>query len=144
ANAHVALVWKVGGTGSWEVGADVAVTGGQFSMNLAAPPASYFLTEVDFDPVLGEDAGVSWWGAAADAGAPDLAFDASAPDAWSAGDAGAPEWSSSSGGNGMFDFGRGITPQDTISGSITKPLRVALAGFVVYVDKNGNGKLDLE
>jgi hypothetical protein len=30
-----------------------------------------------------------------------------------------------------------------VSGSITQPLNVAMAGFVVYVDTNGNGKLDI-
>jgi hypothetical protein len=37
-----------------------------------------------------------------------------------------------------------VSPKnDTVSGGITEPLKGALAGFVVYVDKNGNGKLDI-
>jgi hypothetical protein len=37
-----------------------------------------------------------------------------------------------------------IGTRTNVSGGITEPLTVATAGFVVYVDGNGNGKLDLE
>jgi len=41
-------------------------------------------------------------------------------------------------------FGSKLTPRDAVSGQITKPLSAAVAGFVVYVDTNGNGRLDIE
>jgi hypothetical protein len=38
-----------------------------------------------------------------------------------------------------------VSPRDTaVGGTITEPMTAALAGFVVYADTNGNGKLDLE
>lgn len=36
-----------------------------------------------------------------------------------------------------------IKPLDNVGGSIAQDLSVAVAGFVVYVDTNGNGKLDI-
>lgn len=37
-----------------------------------------------------------------------------------------------------------LRPRDIVSGgTITEPLHAALAGFIVYVDRNGNRKLDL-
>jgi hypothetical protein len=36
-----------------------------------------------------------------------------------------------------------LAPRDLVGGQITEPLSAAIAGFVVYADTNGNGKLDL-
>lgn len=36
-----------------------------------------------------------------------------------------------------------LRPLDNVSGGITQPMSVAVAGFVVYLDSNGNGKLDI-
>lgn len=41
-------------------------------------------------------------------------------------------------------FAFNVAPRDTVSGGIVKPLAFAIAGFVVYVDTNGNGKLDVD
>src|SRR5262249_43936858 len=41
ANAHVALVWRLA-AGGYEVGADVAVVNGAFSIDLTTPPDAYF------------------------------------------------------------------------------------------------------
>ncbi|MDB4933857.1 MAG: hypothetical protein JWP87_829, partial [Labilithrix sp.] len=50
--------------------------------------------------------------------------------------------SGSSGGGAAF--APQLAPRDLVGGQITEPMTAALAGFVVYVDTNGNGKLDLE
>ena len=132
ANAHVALVWRTAshtaGGGAYEVGEDVPVVNGKFTMSLAVPAAAYFSiidgkgfggssNTVDSPPSTGS-------GGAEPAPAP------------------VPPGSSTSGG-GVPAFGTKLAPRDTVSGGITAPLSGALAGFVVYVDANGNGKLDL-
>lgn len=116
-NAHVAIVWRVGNAGRWEVANDVAIIEGRFTMPLAVPANAYF-AEVD------------------DLNYDDLSTGASVGSA--------PEATTTK-SVGLFDFAAGLRPRDSVSGHIvTKPLSSARAGFVVYVDKNGNGKLDLE
>jgi hypothetical protein len=51
---------------------------------------------------------------------------------------------STSGTPGAFGAATRLAPRDLVGGSITEPLSAAVAGFVVYADTNGNGKLDLE
>ena len=120
--ARVALVWRTGKAGGYAVGADVPVEGGRFSMTLDAPPDSYFVDESgDSDPVV----------APGKLPAP------------SGSGSGAP----STGSGGADDAGtttsRSIGIKDTAGGQITAPFTVAVAGFVVYADANGNGQLDI-
>ena len=131
ANARVALVWRTATStptdGGYAVGDDVPVVGGKFTMSLAVPPAGYFST-ID-----------------------GRGFDSSSPDAPQTGNLPkpgplpdpAPSGGGSSGSGKLPSFGARIAPRDTVSGGITSPLSGAVAGFVVYVDTNGNGKLDL-
>jgi hypothetical protein len=125
--ARIALVWRTGKTGGFAVGADVPLANGRFSMTLAPPPDAYFFpAEVeDYDRIAPiEDKPIATPGAPA---APTPSAEpAPAPD---------------TGGSGP----RSLTPRGgTVGGGIGTPLSVALAGFVVYVDTNGNGALDLE
>lgn len=134
-NARVALVYRkittdgTGMHGSVEVGSDVAVTGGTFTMNLPVPPANYFgplstSTVTQTDTLVGS-------GGASQPPSSSEAKPAPAP--------------AGSGGGRAFGNAAQPSPRDVaIGGSITEPMTAALAGFVVYVDTNGNGKLDLE
>lgn len=137
AGARVAIVWRAGENGGLAVGNDVAVIGGKFTMDLVAPPSSY-LVPVEGDMSMGSSSGSST------APAPRPSTDT--PDAPSESSSG---WSGSgssggSSGNGSFAFANKLAPKDTVSGQITGPLNAAGAGFVVYVDSNGNGKLDVD
>jgi hypothetical protein len=114
---RVALVWRKGATGGVEVGSDVPVVNGQFSMNLPVPLDSYF-----FPAELEEDAPV----------ATPLAEPAPSTGGGTPG----------STGTGSRSF-RMHSNGGTASGRITDPLSGAIAGFIVYVDTNGNGRLDL-
>ncbi len=135
-NTRVALVWKVGDTGSFAVGSDVAVVNGKFTMDLTPPPNGYFsIADEDYDSLSG----------ATDSAPP---VDSVPPTPGSGGSSG----SSTSGGPGTpgtdgdgnaFALPNKLAPRDTVSGQIHQPLSAAFAGFVVYVDTNGNGKLDI-
>jgi hypothetical protein len=131
ANARVALVYRkvttdaAGTHGSVEVGSDVAVIGGKFTMNLGIPADDYFSST---------DASASS-GVSASPPSSEV-LPAPAPTTGMAG-------SSTSGSPGAFGASQ-LTPRDIVGGSITEPLSAAIAGFVVYADTNGNGKLDLE
>jgi hypothetical protein len=135
ANARVALVWRTATSstenGGYAVGDDVAVVNGKFTMNLAVPAAAYF-TEID---------GTGEFSSSSSSGStpPSVPTDpAPTPEP-----APAPGTSSSGGGK-LPAFGARLTPRDNVSGGfVTSPLSGAVAGFVVYVDANGNGKLDL-
>jgi hypothetical protein len=127
ANAHVALVWKVGAENKWAVLSDVPVVNGSFSMNLTPPPANYY---VKVDQSESYD---SLSGGSSSQEAPTTPRQPSEP---------APSVPK---GGGKAAFDKGLSPRDVVSGStIKEPLSVAMAGFVVYVDKNNNGKLDLD
>ena len=119
-NARVALVWRKGKAGGVEVGADVPVVNGQFTMNLAAPANGYFFPadSDDYDDI-----------------APPLATPR-APDSPTATEPAEP--------GGSAPKSTTLTPQDQVSGQIAAALDAAVAGFVVYADTNGNSKLDLE
>lgn len=133
ANARVALVWRTSMStptdGGYAVGDDVPVVGGKFTMSLAMPPAAYF-SNID---------GTGNFGSSSSGGEPPQVGTATPEPA----PAPAPSGGSSSGGGKLPSFGSRIAPRDTVSGGITTPLSGAVAGFVVYVDTNGNGKLDL-
>lgn len=147
ANARVALVWRKGSAGGLEVGADVAVTGGKFTMNLTAPPDGFYAPlEADEVTVIGSS--------------PPPTANTDAPSGGSSGTGGGTPGSSSGAGGGSSGSGAQaakanaanmalpgkmtIRPKDSATGSIiTQPLGAAFAGFVVYVDTNGNSKLDL-
>lgn len=131
ANARVALVWRTATSsateGGYAVGDDVPVVAGKFTMSLAIPAAAYF-SNIDGKGNFDND------------GSND------APSGSSAGnttDPSPPPPPLPSGGGKMPSFGSRLAPRDTVSGGITSPLSGAVAGFVVYVDTNGNGKLDL-
>jgi hypothetical protein len=131
ANARVALVYRkvttdaVGTHGSVEVGSDVAVIGGKFTMNLGIPADDYF-SSTDGSASSGVSA------------APPSSDVLPAP----APNTGTPG-SSTSGSPGAFGASQ-LMPRDIVGGQITEPMSAAIAGFVVYADTNGNGKLDLE
>jgi hypothetical protein len=140
ANAHVALVWRVANTGKFEVGADAAVVNGAFTMNLAAPSASYLSETEAWSSGNSSDAYASGGSASEDPGVPP-STDAHPP---VAADAGAPPVESGSTSTSNFDFASRLAPRDQVGGQISKPLQGAFAGFIVYVDTNGNGKLDID
>jgi len=132
ANTRVALVWKVGPAGGLAVGSDVAVVNGKFTMDLPTPPNGYFLpAESDYDDLSGSDR-VS---PAEEPPPPDGSGGDPAPDHGGS--------TSSSSGGQSFELPSQLTPRDTVSGGINQPLSIAVAGFVVYVDTNGNGQLDI-
>jgi hypothetical protein len=136
ANARVALVYRkvtatMGSatTAVVEVGSDAPVVNGKFSMSLGVPSAEYF-------------SGVDGYSISRSVGSPPPLADAPVPE-------GSPNVSPpSSGGStsgGGAAFSPRLSPRDTaVGGQITEPMTAALAGFVVYADTNGNGKLDLE
>ena len=139
ANARVALVWRTASSttdsGGYAVGDDVAVVNGKFTMALAIPAAAYFSIidgSGDFrnSPSTGAGGGTA----------------PSAPDAPPP--LPAEPGSSSSGGGGKLpaklpSSDARLTPKGLTGGFVTGPLSGAVAGFVAYVDANGNGKLDL-
>jgi hypothetical protein len=49
----------------------------------------------------------------------------------------------SNGGGSGGGSGAGLTPKDVASGAVSAPLTAAVAGFVLYVDGNGNGQFDI-
>lgn len=135
ANAHVALVWqKLATTAegsiqtSLEVAEDTPVVAGKFTLNLSVPAAEYFF------PLDTHAVGSGATPPPTVKAEPDPA---PAP---------TPSAGGSGGGGKMFGAMQGrLAPRGgVVSGSITQPLMAAIAGFVVYADTNGNGKLDLE
>lgn len=110
---RVALVWKVASSSTFAVSGDVAVVNGKFTMALSTPPDSYFFAPSSEFGVLHAESG-------------QLPGNAPPPDSTKPP---APNTSTPTPGSG--------------SGQITAPLNAAVAGFVVYVDTNGNGKLDI-
>jgi len=137
ANARVALVYRkvttdaTGSHGTVEVGTDVAAVGGKFTMNLGVPADEYFSStdgtsfgNVSSPPSTG-------------------VLPAPAPEGSAGGGSGGTSTSGSPGAFHAFGAAQ-LTPRDIVSGQITEPLSAAVAGFVVYADTNGNGKLDLE
>jgi hypothetical protein len=138
ANARVALVYRkittdsTGTHGSVEVGSDVPVVGGAFTMNLAIPAADYFGPLGGTSSISSTDYLVGSGGSGG-----------TAPSAPPAVETKPPTAGTSSGG--AFGNAANVSTRDTaVGGSITEPMTAALAGFVVYADTNGNGKLDLE
>ncbi len=138
ANARVALVWRTATSstesGGYAVGDDVAVVNGKFTMSLAVPAAAYF-TGID---------GTGEFSSSSSSGSvpPSLPTGPVPEPAPAPADPGTG--GSSSGGGKLPSFDTRLTPRDNVSGDfVTSPLSGAVAGFVVYVDANGNGKLDL-
>lgn len=132
AGARVALVWRTASSsstsGGYAVGDDVPVVAGKFTMSLAVPAAAYF-SSLDSDTNFGDTP------VATDVPPPTRTDDSTG--------VGSTPGSSSSGSGGKA-FHAVVTPKDNVSGTvITAPLSAAVAGFVIYVDTNGNGKLDL-
>jgi hypothetical protein len=121
-DAHVALVWRVGNSNKWVVANDAPLVDGKFSFDVAPPPAEYFARSQDtlewalFSPM--DDTEMAT--ASADASAPVTEIDSGVKT-------------------------QSLRPLDGVSGGIGDPssLESALAGFVVYIDKNGNGRLDV-
>ena len=125
ANARVALVWRDGTTNGYAVGADVPIVNGHFSMNLTVPANAYFFpyessTTTDVTPPVTPT--------------PQPTPDTTSPGQPSAGGTGTP--------GGKVPNGK-LGAQDTASGQITDAMTIAVSGFVVYVDTNNNGTLDL-
>ncbi len=114
--AHVAVVWRKGNEGGLAVGGDAPVIDGHFTLELTAPPDSYLFT-----PPFDDDDDYYSGGS-------------SPPDSTEPGPTPLPAPSP----------GYQLAPKTTASGSITQPMAMGVAGFVVYADANGNGKLDVE
>jgi len=133
--AHVALVWKNGEHGGVVVGADVPIVDGKFTMNLVAPPDAYFFN--------GSTSSYSELNGGASP-PPNTSTPEPTPappsDSTGTGGGSTSSTSSSSGGANVMQK---IGIRTEVSGGITQPLSVAVAGFVVYLDTNGNGTLDL-
>ncbi len=147
ANTRVALVWKVGQTGTYAVSNDVAVNNGKFTMDLSAPPDGYFfVADGSYDGLSGGGSPVAV--APTEDSAPDApsgsSSGSSGTSGGSSGTSSGSSGTSTSGGGQSFAFASNVAPRDTVSGQITQLLSAAVAGFVVYVDTNGNGKLDIE
>lgn len=139
-NTRVALVWRVGATTAVAPGNDVAVVNGKFTMDLSIPPESYFASaESDYDSLSSGSAPAP----TDDTVTPGSGTSSSGSNGGDDPSSGGGASSSGSNGGG-FAFNTQLAPRDTVGGQITKPLSAAIAGFVVYVDTNGNGKLDLE
>jgi hypothetical protein len=132
ADARVAVVWRKGNSGGFEVASDAPVVGGKFTLTLAVPPSSYF-SSLDDDGYGDSISGGSGSGGGSSSGS----YDPPPPPPAE------PDPGSSTSGSGGYE-GKSLQPQTTVSGEITSPLMAAVAGFVVYVDANGNGKLDIE
>jgi hypothetical protein len=118
ASSRVALVWRQP-TGGFLVSHEADVVGGSFSFDLTSPPADSLFFQPE-DPGGGSDQ------------PPDQPV---------------PEPGQSSSGAGGGTKGASLAPKlglrDTVSGTVSGPMSVAVAGFVLYRDQNGNGKLDL-
>jgi hypothetical protein len=128
ANARVALLnGRVTRTGAnpnaVEVGADVPVIGGKFTMNLGVPAEDYFSSVESYGT---------------DSNPPPALRESPVPSS--------PGTGSNTSGGGAFGqyIGSHLSPRDLAGGAIVEELSAAIAGFVVYVDANGNGKLDVE
>ncbi len=128
AGAHVALVWRAGRDGGYVVGADAPIVNGHFTLILETPPDAYFTDET---------------GSSATVSAPGTA---TPPSVGNGGGPGVPKSSDDAGvafGSDASAGARSIHPKDTAGGQIAPAFTVAVAGFVVYADANGNGALDL-
>lgn len=114
ANARVAIIWSDHSTGKLAIGADAPVVNGKFLFKLTVPPTPFS---------VGGEGGFA-------VGSPTIVTETPASEMPEEGSAPTPE---------------SIRPlADEVGGSITGDLRAAVGGFVVYVDDNGNGKLDLD
>lgn len=136
AGAHVALVWKIPGTDAFAVTGDVPVVDGKFTMQLTVPANEYFFSAEETSDTVTEELPTP-----EDPPLPGTAPSTPPPDRSGGG-------GSAGGGTPTpgesFAFAGRLSPRDTVSGGISQPLEAAVAGFVVYVDANGNGKLDLD
>ena len=144
--AHVALVWRTGKDGGYAVGADAPVVDGKFTLVLETPPDGYFMDETGSSATVsapGESsppsAGTSGSTGSSGTGGPTVTDDGGT--AGSSG--GSTSGSGSSSGTGGRSLIPKITPSDTAGGQIAPAFTVAVAGFVVWSDANGNGVLDL-
>lgn len=112
---RVAIVWKAGNGGEYVVAKDAPVENGRFTIDVPPPPNEY-LVELEADV---RDPGAT------------AAPPTSTPDPTGGGDVATAS----------------IVPLENVSGTVgapSPPVRAANAGFVVYRDKNGNGRLDLQ
>ncbi len=119
--AHVALVWH-SPKGEFVVTNDTAVVNGAFAFDLEGPPDDSLFSVLNTSQTSNSGA---------------------TPPTANSSSGGAS--SSGSGGASPAPSGKsyGLQLLDTVSGTVSAPLSFAVAGFVVYEDKNGNGKLDL-
>lgn len=128
AGARIALVWH-SPTGAFVVSHETPVVNGGFSIDLSTAPAD----DLFFKPYEVSETTVTDNGGTSTSGSPGAPMPTPAPTG---------AGGSTSGGFGQI--GSKLSPRDNVSGSVVStPMTVAIAGFVLYVDKNGNGKLDL-
>ncbi|MBX3186997.1 MAG: hypothetical protein KF819_08280 [Labilithrix sp.] len=132
ANARIAFVWRKGASGGFEVAHEAPVVGGSFSMNIVTPPDGFYFSA--------DGARISS-SKSSSGNAPSIDESKPAPGGESGTATPTPPPAPAPGGKGITPV---IGTRDGVSGTITTPLEAAVGGFVVYVDTNGNGKLDLE
>jgi len=123
---RVAIVWHAP-SGGFVVSNEAPVINGTFSFDLTSPPADSLF----FSPNLS--------GSSVE---PPSGNPTPAPASGSSSSAGSGA-GSSSGGGGSGGSAAKLAPKDVVSGTVSNPLTVAVAGFVLYVDSNANGHLDL-
>lgn len=131
ANARVALVFSTGTTKGLAVQGDAPVVDGKFTLTLGTPNAAWFFslggTYTDSSPNIGTGGGASG------GSDPDIE-----PPTRDGSGKGLAEMA------GRLGQAANVGIRDQVSGSITDSITAAAAGFVVYVDTNGNGAFDLD
>jgi hypothetical protein len=122
AGTRVALVWA-GKNNTWVVSQETAIVSGSFTIDLTTAPADdLFFTPNDSPNVNTPTVSTG-----------------------DTGNAPPPTQVSGGGSGGTSSGGANIRPKDNVSGSVSgTALSAAIAAFILYVDTNGNGHLDLD
>ncbi len=148
--ARVALLWRTSGPSRVLVGADVPVVGNTFTMTIGTPPESAFAAIFDDGDRASFDDDVALPGpGSSTSGSGGTDTPGSTSSSSSSGSSGASTSSSSggstSGSPSPLPANVGLRPMDNVTGTVvTDAMSAALGGFVIYVDANGNGQLDVE
>lgn len=130
AGARVALVWRTSEAGGLAVGAEAPIVGGSFTITLPTPPDAYHLRLTD-DPRDGTSGG----GTSESPTVPPSQPPADPPVM--------PEPPKGGAGFQSFGLSTSLEPRDATGQIVDSELKGAIGGFIVYLDKNGNGALDI-
>jgi hypothetical protein len=139
AGARVALVWR-SPAGAFVVSHEAPVVSGGFSFDLTAAPSDDLFFTPETEEVVEDSPSLPPSGSST-SGAPGSG-PTPAPTPAPGGAFGAFGAFAGLGGAGGFAPSR-IAPRDVVSGTVAQEMSVAVAGFVLYVDTNANGHLDL-